>query len=82
LHDSVIRRSSVVKIQIFDARKAKKRDKGSLGVIHMTGGDAIDHALGGQGMAAFKIRLVYFFKTFFGQVSSLKTSKSHLTACP
>jgi hypothetical protein len=61
LYDSVICRSSVIKIQIFDARKAKKRDQGSLGVIHMTGGDAIDHALGGQGTAAFKMQLIYFF---------------------
>jgi E3 ubiquitin-protein ligase NEDD4 len=49
---SVIRRSSVVNIQIFDERKFKKRDQGLLGVMIITGGDAIDYALGGQGMAA------------------------------
>jgi E3 ubiquitin-protein ligase NEDD4 len=33
----IIRRSSVMSIQIFDARKFKGRDQGFLGVINMTG---------------------------------------------
>ena len=49
LSTSTIRRSSVVSIQVFDARKFKSKDQGFLGVLYLTGGDAIDYALRNAG---------------------------------
>lgn len=45
----MLRRSSILAIQLFDARKFKNKDQGFLGMVNMTGGDAIDFAQAGQG---------------------------------
>ncbi|KZP31501.1 HECT-domain-containing protein [Athelia psychrophila] len=50
--DVVLRRSSILSIQIFDERKFKNKDQGFLGIINMTGGDAIDFALAQEGIIA------------------------------
>lgn len=36
-------------IQIFDERKFKNKDQGFLGMVNMTGGDAIDFSLAREG---------------------------------
>jgi E3 ubiquitin-protein ligase NEDD4 len=45
-------------IQAFDARKFKTRDQGFLGVINMTGADAVDYALGGHGILFMSFALI------------------------
>lgn len=55
---SVIRRSSAISIQIFDARKFKTRDQGFLGVVNMKGSDAVDYALGEHGTSSMSLILI------------------------
>ena len=53
---SMVKRSSVVKVQIFDQRKFKRRDRGFLGFVEMRITDYLDLELGGQGMfSGFRI---------------------------
>ena len=52
----MIKRSSVVKVQIFDQRKFKRRDRGFLGFVEMRITEYLDLELGGQGMfSGFRI---------------------------
>ena len=53
---STVKRSSVVKVQIFDQRKFKRRNRGFLGFVEMRIADYLDLELGGQGMfSGFRI---------------------------
>ena len=47
---SFVKPSSVVKVQIFDQRKFKRRDKGFLGFVEIRVADYLDLELGGHGM--------------------------------
>jgi len=49
-YDSIVKRSSVVTVQIFDQRKLVRRDQGFLGFIEMRVTDYLDLELGGQGI--------------------------------
>ena len=52
----MVKRSSVVKVQIFDQRDSKRRDGGFLGFVEMRITDYLDLELGGQGMfSGFRI---------------------------
>ena len=46
----MVKRSSVVKVQVFDQRESKRRDGGLLGFVEMRINDYLDLELGGQGM--------------------------------
>ena len=47
---SMVKGSSIVKVQIFDQRKFKRRDQGSLGFVEIRVTDYLDLELGGHGM--------------------------------
>jgi E3 ubiquitin-protein ligase NEDD4 len=52
----VAKGSSVVKVQIFDQRKFKRRDQGFLGFVEIRVTDYLDLELGDQGMfSGFRI---------------------------
>ena len=46
----MVKRSSVVKVQIFDQRKFKRRDQGLLGFVEIRVTDYLDLELGGHGV--------------------------------
>jgi hypothetical protein len=46
---SMVKRSSIVKVQIFDQRKFKGRDQGFLGFVEIRVTDYLDLELGGHG---------------------------------
>lgn len=61
---SVMRHSSVISIQIFDARKFKTRDQGFLGVVNMTGADAIGYALNRHGIHPMPLTSIFLNNYF------------------
>jgi E3 ubiquitin-protein ligase NEDD4 len=46
----MVRGSSVVKVQIFDQRKFKRRDQGFLGFVEIRATDYLDLEFGSHGM--------------------------------
>jgi hypothetical protein len=53
---SMVKGSSVVKVQVFDERKFKRRDQGFLGFVEIRVTDYLDLEFGGQGMfSGFRI---------------------------
>lgn len=64
---SVVRRSSILAIQIFDERKFKNKDQGFLGIVNMTGGDALDYASARGGAQPFfdtEIVAYWFYRSY------------------
>ena len=52
----MVKRSSVVTVQIFDRRMFDRRDRGFLGFVEIRIADYLDLELGGQGMfSGFRI---------------------------
>ncbi|KAH7923840.1 HECT-domain-containing protein [Leucogyrophana mollusca] len=48
--DIAIRRSSQITIQIFDQRRFRKRDQGFLGLVKLSGEEALDYSANGHGL--------------------------------
>ncbi|KIJ62633.1 hypothetical protein HYDPIDRAFT_176429 [Hydnomerulius pinastri MD-312] len=48
--DITIRRTSTVTIQIFDQKRFRKRDQGFLGLVKLSGEEALDHSTNGHGL--------------------------------
>ena len=55
---SMVKRSSVITVRIFDQRKFRQRDQGFLGFVEIRVTDYLDLEFGGQGMvSAFRIQV-------------------------
>ena len=52
LTSSLVKRSSVVTIQIFDQSKLERRDQGFLGFVEIRVADYLDIELGGESMSS------------------------------
>ena len=57
----MVKRSSVVTVQIFDQCKFKRRDQGFLGFVEIRVTDYLDLELGGQGMF-FGFRIIFNYQ--------------------
>ena len=75
---SHVKPSSVVKVQIFDQRKFKRRDKGFLGFVEIRVADYLDLELGGHGMfLGFRIASPLQLPMFFPRRASCIRPEGH-----